>query len=295
MAEFALRRYHLLKAALDLFQKRPDGLSADERAKAQALADKALAIETQILTAEEAAGVVTTDQAIDAARAEIEKRFDDREAFLIDLAAVELTEAELTDALRRQLTAEAVLEAVAERAPAPSDDDVARFYANNPQRFEKPEQRGLRHILITINDEYAENTRKAAETRIAAIYETVSADPSKFADEAQRISECPSALQGGDIGVLTRPQLHPPLADAVFALNPGEICAPVETEIGFHVALCESISPAKTVSLDEARSDLVRALHDAKREQVKRLWLRDRLMAGRAASNDQEKEDICAA
>ena len=41
--------------------------------------------------------------------------------------------------------------------------------------------------------------------------------------------------------------------DAVFAMKPGEIVGPVQSEFGFHVIKLAGITPARTLSFDEAK------------------------------------------
>lgn len=53
----------------------------------------------------------------------------------------------------------------------------------------------MSQILITVNDEYAENTRENALKRIHDIYSK--ARSKSFAKLAQRHSECPSAMNQG--------------------------------------------------------------------------------------------------
>lgn len=68
-------------------------------------------------------------------------RYPSREAYLHDLAANGLDEAEFAAALARELKVEATLEKVASRAAQVSDIDVELYYHYHPEQFRRPETR----------------------------------------------------------------------------------------------------------------------------------------------------------
>jgi len=107
-------------------------------------------------------------------------------------------------ALERELKVEAILEKVATRAAKISDMDVELYYQFHPEQFRRPETRLARHILVTINDSIAENTRAAARQRIEAIATRLAKEPQRFEEQALKHSECPTALDGGKLGDLPR-------------------------------------------------------------------------------------------
>ena len=80
------------------------------------------------------------------------------------------------------------------------------------------------HILLP--------TREAAEAARARVTE----GGEDFAAVAREVSTDEStAANGGDLGWFTREEMVAPFAEAAFALEPGAISEPVETEFGWHV------------------------------------------------------------
>lgn len=274
MSAEAAFAYHLLRAALERFGRRPFELSPPELDEARALAARTLFLEERVLASDEAARVGAAREASAAALAELAARYEDEAAFRAEIAAAGLSEAALGRALERQSRMEAVLDAVATAARAPTDDEIAAFYERRPDRFHAPERRDARHLLVTVNADFPENAPRAARARIDAIRARLRRAPERFADEAAAHSECPTALRGGAMGPVARGLLSPALEQALFALPAGGLSAVIETEIGLHLLLCEAVTPARRVSLEEARPQIVQALTAALAEQTRRAWIR---------------------
>lgn len=78
------------------------------------------------------------------------------------------------------------------------------------------------HILV--------KTEQEAKDALARINKGES-----FAKVAQEKSLCPSGKKGGDLGFFGRNQMVRPFELAAFALQKGQISAPVKTEFGWHI------------------------------------------------------------
>lgn len=263
-------RYHLLRAALAMLQKPLAELSEQEYQQVAQQARREVAIEQRILSAAEASAVIIPTAMVENAVNEISTRFEDEERFWAALTDTGLNHEQLYQAVERDLRVQAVIECVTARAWQANELDAEIFYHLHHPRFTVPESRTLRHILITVNDHYAENTRAQGMQRIQQIRKRVSAKPERFEEQAQKHSECPTALHGGLLGQVSRGQLYPELEVAAFALRAGEIAAPVESELGWHLMYCEAITPQKTLAYHEV-SDKIKA---QLQQRYDRIWLR---------------------
>ena len=58
-----------------------------------------------------------------------------------------------------------------------------------------------------------------------------------FATIAGQVSKCPSGRQSGNLGPFGRGQMVKPFEDATFALEPGALSEPVQTQFGYHLIL----------------------------------------------------------
>ncbi|WP_319495869.1 nitrogen fixation protein NifM [uncultured Cohaesibacter sp.] len=262
-----LLSYHLMSASLAAHECRYDELPAGAQARIDAQARRALLLEGLVLASAVAQKVVVPQEMLNQSVALIRERYETAEAFVDDLAANGLTEAGLEQAIARELAADTVLDLVAKAEPATTDEEARDFYAAHPERFCVGETRDARHILITINEQIAENRRDAAWQRICDLQQGLTGDVEQFADAALRHSECPSALNGGALGRIPRGKLYPGLDTALFAMSAGGVSEVLESEAGFHILLCEAIYPAEMARFADA-APKIRAAIDGRRQAM---------------------------
>ena len=272
--------YLTLKLARELYGKMPEALAPDERGQVERVAQRQQEIERCILATLEAGSVMLPAASVECAIAEIRQRFADEAEYHADLERAGLTHDSLCAALERDLKVEAVLEQVAHRAPPVSDTDIEIFFLQHHARFVKPETRTLRHILVTINDNLPGNARDAARVKIGQIHARLAKDAGRFAEQALKHSECPTAMNGGLLGDVPRGQLYAELDAAAFALPAGGLSDIVESELGFHVLLCERIVPERQVSLDETRDRIRDRLETERRQSFQKAWVKQRCARG---------------
>ncbi len=268
-----LETYNLLRAALSLFKKSPNELAEAELRQAKTQALNEFKIESRVLNTPEAAAVIITEQELQQAYQEIRDRYDDEAAFFNDLERNRLNQESLRAALHRQCKVNTVLEWVAGRAPAISDADIGIYYQLHSDQFQRPERREACHIFISINPDYAENTAETALMRARELADKLRKKPHKFADLALRYSECPTALQGGVLGIVSRGTLYPELDEVLFNLKAGEVSEVVKSEIGFHVLLCKSVQKPETLSLAKAAPKIRQLMNDRARRTCQRAWI----------------------
>jgi len=265
--------YALLRAALALFKKTPDELQEAEIRQAEIQAINEFKIENRVLNAPEAGAVIISDKELEAAYQEIRDRYEDDESFFSDLEKNHLDKDSLSAALYRQCRVNVVMELIASRAPDVNEVEIGIYYHLHPEQFNRPELREACHIFISINPDYPENTRETALSRMQEISAKLQKKPYKFAELALKHSECPTALQGGVLGIVPRGKLYPELDAVLFSIKAGEISEIVESEIGFHLVLCKQIQRAETLSLQKATPKIRQLMIERSRRTCQRAWL----------------------
>lgn len=142
----------------------------------------------------------------------------------------------LRDAFYEKKVREAVTEA---QAKAAYDEQIAKLAP-------EPEVRA-RHILV--------KTEQEAKDLIKQLK-----GGADFTELAKKSSDGPSAQTGGDLGYFSRGQMVKPFEDVAFALQPGQISDPVQTEFGWHVIKVEDKRNRPLPSFEEVKDQLMASL-----------------------------------
>ena len=132
-----------------------------------------------------------------------------------------------------------------------TEDDLRSAYEQEQDRFTTPEERRIRHILISVADG-EDAARAAAEAVVARIR-----GGEDFAAVAAEVSaDAGTKAQGGDLGWMGRGTLVGPFEDAMFALQVGEVSAPVRTTDGFHIIRLDEVRAGGVQPFEAVRGDL---------------------------------------
>lgn len=129
----------------------------------------------------------------------------------------------------------------------PDEAGLLAWYQQHRAWFMRPAQRLTSHLLITV-----ENDNLAVLRQIGRLHAEISVSREAFARLALRYSHCPSALQSGRLGWISRGLLYPALEEALFALPENGLSQPVETELGWHLLWCEKVRDAAPLPQEEA-------------------------------------------
>ena len=134
-------------------------------------------------------------------------------------------------------------------------DDAAKKIFDEKIGSVKPEQEiHARHILVSTEDE----AKKVAE-RLK--------NGEDFATVAKEVSKDTNA-EGGDLGFFTRGQMLKPFEDAAFALDVGQISAPVQTQFGWHIIKVEEKRDQKLPTFDQVKEAIKAQLVQQKAQEV---------------------------
>ncbi len=267
--------YLLLKNSLKLYEKPWQQLSEEEKESARKEAAEDYRLQQLILQTNEGAGVYIAPTIPAEALGLIRQRFPDPESFKQELAAHGLNEETLLHAINEELRVDGALDIVAQKGGQPTEEEIVEFYKSNQDKLNIPERRKARHILITINDDFPDNTRTKSRQRMELVKKELATAPDKFEQLVQRYSECPSALRNGELGDLEPGQSFAALDKTLFALKENETSEIIESHLGFHIIRCDQITPAITPTYEKA-SPRIRALLTRKRQQqAQKAWLQE--------------------
>ena len=270
-----LRRYLMVKIATDKFKVNPDYLSADQLDIVDNEVKKLAHINNSILRTAEAQQVQVSASDLLAAYQQCQEQFESEQAFYATLKQQGLTVEGFKVALRQELHCDRVMEYVAKDVPELDKSRALEYYSQHTKEFSREKTWKLSQILITINNQFSDNTRTKAFARITRVREDAQQTP--FSTLALSHSECPSALHEGLLGWCEEGKLYPEITEVLHSLPIGQISAPIETEIGFHLVLCHEVKPARVATFEEVWPFLQKKHTDRAKQYLQRQWLNRRL------------------
>jgi len=168
------------------------------------------------------------------------------------------------------------------------DEDVKKFYDDNPQYFEKPEQARVAHILIMTKDKSDED-KAAAKTKIEGLLKRAKAGED-FAALAKEFSEDPGSKDKGGEYTFPRGQMVPAFETAAFTLKDGEISDVVETEYGYHIIKKYEQLKAEKTPFEEVKDKIKQHLTQQKNSQFWEAYSKTMRDEAKIEYSDSEKK-----
>jgi len=139
-----------------------------------------------------------------------------------------------------------------------SEEDLNAYYETASGRYMQDERRQASHILILFGDD-----DDAAREQAKALTARVQAGE-PFADLAKQYSaDSLTADAGGDLGLVPESQLPPALGTAVFDMSKGQVKGPVRSDFGFHIVKLSDIVAGGPLPLEQVRAELESELRES--------------------------------
>jgi Parvulin-like peptidyl-prolyl isomerase len=180
------------------------------------------------------------------------------ENFEAQLKLNNLTEETLREKLSEKLIANAYVKR--ELKINVSDEEVKKFYDENPGQFERPELVRAAHVLISTQDPMTRtdlsDEQKSAKKKIAEDVLKRAKAGEDFAKLAKEYSEDPGSKDNGGEYTFPRGRMVREFETAAFSLGTNQVSDIVTTQFGYHIIKTYEKTPAKKVELSEAESDI---------------------------------------
>lgn len=174
--------------------------------------------------------------------------------------------------LRASTIAESYLKSVSGVDYQPSEDELKRAYEAVKGSLQAPKQIQLAQVFIAVGKDADQAAKDKAKTEMDAVQKQVKAAGSDFAAIARAHSEeAASAARGGEIGWLAEGQIQPEIRKKVEALKTGAVTDSILMDDGWHIVKVLDRKDARTLSLDEVKSQLterLRAEHQRAQSQA---------------------------
>ena len=208
-----------------------------------------------------------TDAEVNASVEQIQGQFPNEAAFKDMLTARHTTLDQLRADAKQDIAVQKMIDAEIAPKIAVKPEQLADFYAKNPDQFKAPERVRASHILIGVPRGADAAAKAQARAKAEQVLKDVKAGKD-FAALAKEHSQDPgSAANGGDLGFFQQGQMVGPFNDAAFSLAPGAVSDLVETEFGFHIIKVAEKQAPRTVPLDEVKPRLEQYLQQRNRQE----------------------------
>lgn len=219
------------------------------------------------LLSKAAAGVVVSEEEIQAEIERVKNQFPSEEEFQSQLAAAGESLESLKKTLARVIQKRHWVASQIEPSTTVSEEEARKFYEENKAEFEQPELVKASHILFRVPKDAPEEQVQAALDKARKAAER--AKKEDFTALAKELSEEPGANEsGGDLGYFSAEQMVPEFTEAAFSLQPGQISEPVRTQFGWHIIKVEDRKPAGTTPFEDVQDQLEAFLKAGKQRQA---------------------------
>jgi len=157
------------------------------------------------------------------------------------------------------------LRAVAADGDGQVDEAEARAHFEQVKsRFATAERRMASHILIEVPADADAATQQAAQKRAAEIAAKAQQPGADFAALARENSDDPGSRDGGgDLGWIEKGMMAGAFEDALFAMEPGTVSAPVRSDFGWHVLQLREVDADKPVAFEDVREQMEQEVRDS--------------------------------
>jgi len=157
-------------------------------------------------------------------------------------------------------------EQITKDVPPVSEDDVKKYYDENKEQFQHPEQLQVRHILFFVDDGSkgfpVQHTDAEARQMAEEVIDRLK-QGEDFAALAREKSEDSGTRNDGGLYTFSEGEAVKEFFDAAHALGPGGYTrTPVKTEYGYHVIKMEKKIAAGQYPFDEVKQRLAEQLND---------------------------------
>ena len=153
-----------------------------------------------------------------------------------------------------------------------TDDEVAKYYEAHKTEFVRPEQVGLREIVVSTEGKKPEelpDLKKKAELALKRVQ-----DGEDFGEIAKRLSDGSTKSQGGFLGIYKRGELSKELEDRVFKMKRNELTEVMETKQGFLVLQVLEHYDEGEQSLAKVKNEISDKIYGQRMEPAMREYLK---------------------
>jgi peptidyl-prolyl cis-trans isomerase C len=182
------------------------------------------------------------------------------EAFDEQIKATGMTLEQVRMRMEEERVCNSVMEHEITNGITVADNEVKKFYDDNPEKFKMPERVRAAHILISTQDPVSHQPiapeLKKEKLKLANELKARAEKGEDFAALVKQYSDDPGSKNKGGEYTFPRGKMVPEFEAAAFSMKTNQISEPVETQFGYHVIKLLEKLPASTEDFAKAEPSI---------------------------------------
>lgn len=212
-------------------------------------------------------GIKVSDEAVEKIVLKNIKRLGSKENLGVALSERGMTMRSFREKIRKDQSVYILLGDLAKESQY-SEKELTQYYIKDKAKFRMPESVRLWHILIRVppgaTKKEIGKKKKLAEEILKKIN-----SGGDVGTLAQKFSDGPYRVKGGDLGFVHKGRLEPELEKAAFSLKEGETSGLIRTIYGFDILKAGKRRPAREMSFEDVKGELGRYLAEKRFKEKK--------------------------
>ena len=205
-------------------------------------------------------GITVSEEELESAVEDIKKDYPDEKVFQEMLLRRYLDYEKWKEGLRQQLLVKKIIAEVSESITPVTFDQIKAYFDSHGDEFTRSEMVNFSQIVTRTREE-AEKIRERLQKG------------ENLNELAKEYSTTPEAENGGEVGWVSKGELHESIEKVIFSLPVGKTSPVVKTPYGYHVFEVHSKRSEGQKSLAEAMDEIESELFHQKQETFQKRWL----------------------
>jgi peptidyl-prolyl cis-trans isomerase C len=205
-------------------------------------------------------GITVSEKELEIAVEDIKKDYPEEAVFQQMLLQRYLDYEKWKEGLKQQLLVHKIMSKASENITPVTFLEIKTYFDTHRNQFMRPQMVKFSQIVTRTKDE-AEDIRKRLKKG------------ENLDDLAKKYSSTPEAENGGEVGWVSKGELHESIEKAIFSLPIGRISRVTKTPYGYHIFKVQSKRPKGFKSLSEAMNEIESELFRQKQEAFHERWL----------------------
>ncbi len=213
--------------------------------------------------------IEVSDAQVEERLQQVKSKFASEKEFEKAISESELTVEKLKDKYRNQLMMSTLVNGIIYHNIQISPTQIAAYYYGHKREFVQPAKAKFQIILLKFRPEQ----EKAAIRSLAQEILRRIRSGEDFGMLAKQYSEGPNAVDGGDMGFVTRGETIKEIDEAIFSLGVGQASEIIETQAGCNIVKVKDRIPEYEFSLAEATPMIKKRLYEREAELTLREFI----------------------